>query len=326
MNVSIKVRGSVENARQAVVESLLPGDVLSLPLGWRNRFDREEIASLLENYPGRSAWEPESGEFVLAAPWRHRDEVAMLAELASVRHVRPLIDGLVERCREKGARLVLTAEMHERQRPEFWKSVGLDPLEDVISFTLTVSNGGSQVNSRLEFERVEPGNRDRIDELVVIDNTSFPWLWWNNRTEFDAYLVTGGVEVYLVKLEGRAVGYVGMTRYQGWMHLDRIAIAPRYQGHGHGRAALEFVLSRTRELGFVRVALSTQRENRHSRSLYAAMGFQRSRENDYRIYGRWLVDPRTLPGPGNGISSDGVRSPLKDKKEPVRGQHIRTDL
>ncbi len=301
LNASIKTRESVEDARQPVVESLLPGDVPSLPLGWRNWFDREETSSLLESYPGRSVWEPESGEFVLAAPWRHREEVAMLAELAGIRHIRPLIDGLVTRCRDQAVRLVLTAEMHERQRPEFWKSVGLDPLEDVISFTLNTRNQRPRVDSRPEFERIESGNHDRIDELVTIDNTSFPWLWWNNRAEFDAYLATSGVEVYLVKLKDRSLGYVGMTRYQGWMHLDRIAVVPRYQGNGLGRAALEFVLSRARELGFVRVALSTQRENRHSRSLYEAAGFQRSRENDYRIYGRWLVDPRTLPGPGNGI-------------------------
>lgn len=286
-----------------LVESLHTRDVPSLPITWRNRYHREEIADLIANYPGRSVWEPESGEFVLASPWRHRDEVAILVELAGVRHVRPLIGGLIERCRETGVTLVLTAEMHERQRPEFWSHVGLAPLEDVVSFALTMSANDPPrpLDSRLEFKRVDAANNDDVARLVMIDNASFPWLWWNNRKEFESYLAIDGVEIYLAMVGGHAIGYAGMTRYDQWVHLDRIAVSPDRQGNGFGRGIMHFVTNRVKEIGFRRIVLSTQRTNRSSRSLYAGMGFQRARDHDYRIYGRWLVDPRTLPGPGEGI-------------------------
>jgi GNAT superfamily N-acetyltransferase len=301
--VSTKTLGPAAIETPELVESLHTRDIPSLPVSWRNRYDREGIADLIASYPGRSVWEPTSGEFVLASPWRHRDEVAILVELAGVRHVRPLIGGLIERCRETGAKLVLTAEMHERQRPEFWNHVGLVPLEDVVSFALAVSadDPPCPLNPRLEFQRVDPSENDQIARLVMIDNSSFPWLWWNNREEFESYLAIDSVEVYLAMAGSLPVGYAGMTRYDQWAHLDRIAVRPDRQGNGFGRGIMHFVTNRVKELGFHRIALSTQRKNRSSRSLYAGMGFQRARDHDYRIYGRWLVDPRTLPGPGEGI-------------------------
>lgn len=283
------------------LQILEPDDVDRLSLSWRNRFEPEEMKTMLRHFPGRSVWHPPSQEFILVSPWRRREETAILAEVSGVQHVRPMIAGVFEACRRAGAHVVLTAEMHERQRPRFWQSAGMQHLETVIALSLgPLRTRAGKVDS-LGFKRVEAGDERALDLLLAIDNRSFPWLWWNNRDEFRAYLGLKDVEVYFVMREDRVVGYVGLTRYLGWGHLDRIAIAPDYQGNGFGREAVDFAIVRGMELGFRSLSLSTQEENWQSRALYRAAGFRHERDNDYRLYGHWLVDNRNLPGPGNGV-------------------------
>lgn len=283
------------------IQSLLPDDVERLSLGWRNRFEPDEMKAMLHAYPERSAWHPESQEFILVSPWRHREETAILAEISGVRHIRPLINAVFAQCRYQGATVVLTAEMHERQRPRFWQSVGMQPVEKIIALSLSPVRLRRDQPDRLAFKRVSPGDESDLDILLALDHAAFPWLWWNTRDEFVFYLGLTDVEVYLAVLENRVVGYVGMTRYRGWGHLDRVAIAPEQQGKGFGREAVDFSIARGQELGFSSLSLSTQEENWQSRAVYKRAGFTHVRDNDYRLYGHWLLEAQTLSGPGNGV-------------------------
>ena len=259
------------------------------------------MKAMLRAFPGRSVWHPADREFVLVSPWRHREETAILAEISGVRHVQAMIESVFDRCRQEGAKVVLTAEMHERQRPQFWSSVGMHLFETVIALALSPLRVRGRRPNRLAFQRLASEDAEAVALLTTIDNDAFPWLWWNSRTEFSAYLALDDVEVYLATLSGDAVGYVGLTRYRGWGHLDRIAIRPGYQGAGLGREAVDFAITRCQELGFHSLSLSTQEENWQSRAVYGGAGFKRMRDNDYRLYGHWLVDEQSLPGPGNGV-------------------------
>ncbi|MBA3449964.1 MAG: GNAT family N-acetyltransferase, partial [Chloroflexia bacterium] len=142
--------------------------------------------------------------------------------------------------------------------------------------------------------RLVPVGRDDdriIDAVVQIDDAAFPWLWRNNRTELDVYLNTPGVSVSVVEDDGETVGYVGVTLFSGWGHLDRIAVAPNLQGRGYGRDALALTFDAMRQRGACRVALSTQRLNVRSQRLYERFGFRRTYDHDYRLFGRW-TDPQ----------------------------------
>lgn len=301
------------------VRSMHADDVDTLSLSWRNRYEPDEMQSMLRSFPGRSVWHPESQEFVLVNPWRHRAETVILAEIFSIRHVRPLLRGVFERCRTEGAKVVLTAEMQERQQPHFWAGVGLYHLETVIALALSPLRLRPSVADRLAFQRVMPGDTQAIDLLVRIDNNAFSWLWWNSKAEFESYLALSEVEVYLAMLGNQVVGYVGLTRYRGWGHLDRVAIAPEFQGKGLGREAVDFTIARGLELGFRSLSLSTQEENWQSRAVYRNAGFEHVRDNDYRLYGHWLVDDRTLPGPGNGVTLVSSSIPHRNERNPSGG-------
>lgn len=272
------------------MRELTPADVDALGLGWRNRCGAEDARALLASYPGRSTWLPDDREFVLVGPWRHRPEIAVVHELSAVRHGEALLAGVAERCRAAGDALVLVIELDETRRPSFYARAGFDPIEEVITYELE-RPGTAQVPGPLRFAPVEPGDAARVAELVRLDRAAFPWLWRNSEDEFAAYLRTPGVEVYLGRLgDDSRVAYVGVTSYNGWGHLDRIAVDPRLQGQGLGRQALAFATATLARRRARRIGLSTQRENVRSQRLYEGFGFRRSRLNDYRLYGAVLRD------------------------------------
>jgi ribosomal protein S18 acetylase RimI-like enzyme len=276
------------------IRTLTPDDVKELRLGWRTRLHPDEILQILNVYPGRSVWAPETLEFAIAGPWRHRQEIANIQELSAVRHPEQLVEGIVDRARAGGAALVLSIELDETRRTNFYDRVGFSLVEEVITFDLVPPAFQYPSPLRLRYERADIAAPGTIERLCAIDNAAFPWLWWNCSLEFEAYALTPSVELYIGYSGDEPVSYIGITSYAGWGHLDRIAVVPRYQGAGYGLDSLDFAVRALIRQGARRIGLSTQRQNLRSQQIYERFGFRRSQTNDYRLYGRYLVEPESL--------------------------------
>ncbi|MDP9358446.1 MAG: GNAT family N-acetyltransferase [Chloroflexota bacterium] len=274
------------------VRVLTSEDVPLLRLGWHNRLDAHEAQRLVTSYPGRSVWIPDSREFALAGPWRHRDEVAAIQELSAIRRVDAMMQAVVSNCRDAGAAVVLMTELTERRRPALYERIGFQLLEEVITYELELPFDHPIAAAPLTFVPVHTSDEAGMAELLRLDQAAFPWLWWNSDLEFRAYASTPGVDLYLGLLDGRPVSYVGTTSYAGWGHLDRIAVDPAVQGSGWGKRSLAFAMSLLAARGARRIGLSTQRDNLRSQRLYEGVGFRRSRGNDYWLYGVVLRQPK----------------------------------
>lgn len=275
----------------AEIQTLRPEHIRSLRLGWQHRHNADEIRRILSVYPGRSVWLPETREFVLVAPWRNRDQIASLTELAAVRNTEALVTAAVERSQTAGATLVLMAELDERRRPAFYDRIGFSELEEVITYELDRPGTRLQTLEPLTFAQVSIADAARLQTVLAIDHRAFPWLWWNTPEELAAYALTPGVSIHLGLLNGVPVSYIGTTSYPGWGHLDRIAVDPNYQGLGLGKASLSFACAMLARRGAKRIGLSTQAENVRSQRMYERFGFRRARINDYRLFGVWLREP-----------------------------------
>lgn len=277
-------------------EALDAETVPRLPLTWRNRFEPDELASMLRLGQAWGAWEPESGEFVVARPWRHRQEIAVLVEIAAIRRADDLVHDVAARCRDDRCVLLMAMEQHERRRSVTWERAGLFPLEEVMAYELTTPPRALTAMTGLTFEPVRADDSTAIGTLLGLDQEAFPWLWWNSPEEFRTYLDSELVETVIGTLDGEPVCYVGLTRYTHSTHLDRIAVRSDRQGAGIGRAALAWVVGQARVSRTTPLGLSTQRTNTRSRALYESFGFRRRPGDDYHIYGRWLVDRNLVPG------------------------------
>jgi len=270
------------------VRTLTDANVGSLRLNWQTKIEPEEVRRILFSYPGRSVWLPDTLEFAIVAPWRHRSEIANIRHLVAVRHPELLVEAAVERCAAERAELVISIELEEVRRPAFYQSIGFHLLEEVVTYELDRLPPPARRSSRLRFLPVDPSDVRARATLRSIDQAAFPWLWRNSDLEFETYGFTPGVELFLGLLGDRPVSYVGLTTYLGWGHLDRVAVLPELQGQGLGREGVTFALDRLAMQGARRVGLSTQRSNVHSQHLYERFGFRRAWGNDYRVYGRYL--------------------------------------
>jgi ribosomal protein S18 acetylase RimI-like enzyme len=276
-------------------ERLDAASAAKLRLDWRSRFEADELAGLLGADEAWGSWEPVSGEFVVARPWRHRREIALLVEIAAIRHADALILDLATRCRDEGCVLLMSMELHERRRAASWQRAGLAPLEDVVTYELTAPSPVVEGQAGISFEIVSAGDATRLAMLLALDHAAFPWIWWNSDEEFVGYLAAQSVSVAIGTVDGEPVCYVGLTRYDNATHLDRIAVRPDRQGAGLGRAALSWAIERARPSRATPMGLSTQRTNARSRALYESVGFRRRPGDDYRLYGRWLASRESIP-------------------------------
>lgn len=258
---------------------------------WASRVDINELDRTISVFPGRSLWVPEADELLVVSPWRNRDEIAAVAQISAIRRLDDLIDSARAASFRFGAAAFVMPEWNDTRSPRFYERNGLDLFEDVVSFeTGTGTSRPDDIRGGFPV-RVETIDSPLLEQVLAIDNAAFPWLWRNSRLEFEHYLLTPGVEIWMVRdRQGEPLGYVGITSYAGWGHLDRIAITPGRQGEGHGQTAVRFAMARLRQLGARRVGLSTQRSNLQSQRVYARIGFQQTRQNDYRIYGTLAPD------------------------------------
>ncbi|MGA7671027.1 MAG: GNAT family N-acetyltransferase [Nitrolancea sp.] len=277
------------------VEPITIPTLSRLRLSWSSRFDREDIGRLVKEHPGLSQWIPDTGDYVVGGPWRHRSEIAAVMELSSQSGAVPLLEELRESAAASGKRLVIASEHHESRQQAFYQSAGYDLIEEILIYELNQIPYTTIADSRLRFEPVDLKNAALTRELIELDHRSFPWLWWNSRAEFDNYVGSFGVNIYLGRNgDGKAVSYLGVTRFRNWGHLDRIAVDPTVQGRGLGLESLDWAVHMLAESGARRIGLSTQARNVRSRQLYERYGFRRSPSQDYALYGQWLTDPEPM--------------------------------
>jgi ribosomal protein S18 acetylase RimI-like enzyme len=275
-------------------QPLLPADVDRLRLGWWSRLGVEEVRRLLVSAPGHSLWIPETHEYIMVGPWRHRTDVMHVQDLVAVRHPVELMRAAIRQTMNAGSRLFLAVEMAERRQDSFYDRTGLELLESVISYELPARPAVVERLSGIEIRPVESLTDQDLDSLTSVDWASFPVLWQNSVDEFREYFTQTGVKLFVMREHGRPVGYLGTTAFPGWGHIDRLAVIRGEQGKGLGRMLTEFAINHLVSLGAVRIGLSTQQRNARSQALYSRLGFRRQVTGDYRIYGQALWQNDTV--------------------------------
>lgn len=280
------------------VRTLTPADIPRLHVRDHPRLGPGDAEALVIQSPGLSKWHPASGEFLLVTPWRHRPEIPSVNVMSAFQHEDALLSAAMESAEEKGAAAFVLVDAFEIRRPAFYSRNHLVQLETILTYEHR--DPASLIHnvppSRQEFEPWFGADDGVIDELVELDNAAFPWFWWNNRAEFEAYARMPFVEIWLGRMDGRLTSYIGITHFRRWSHLDRIAIMPDVQGQGLGRETLGMAVKRMLEMGADRVGLSTQRNNARSRRLYENTGFRETPELNYDVFGVLFEEGRRRMG------------------------------
>lgn len=282
---------------------LLPADVPRLRLAHHPHLRDDDVTALIVQRPCASSWIPETGEFALVTPWRHRSDLVTIHTLSAFANERVLLEEVRRRAREAGLDAVILVDLEETRPSSFYQTNRFRQVEEIVTYrherpgSLATTAGPS----RLRFVQVDPVDSALPRAVHEVDIASFPWLWWNSAAEFQTYLQFPGVEVWAGYLGDRLVAYAGFTNYRQWSHLDRIATHPDHQGQGLGREVLLFAVRQMVRERARSISLSTQANNARSRRLYENMGFVRTPDDDYAIYAAVLNEDR-FPN----VGSDGA--------------------
>ena len=60
---------------------LQPEDVRGIYLPWSSPFDTRSLTEHIRQHPHRSFWLPETGEYIVGEPWRHRGLVTAVVDI-----------------------------------------------------------------------------------------------------------------------------------------------------------------------------------------------------------------------------------------------------
>lgn len=281
------------------IRPLVPADVPALRLPWSSRFNPASLAAHVTRYPDQAWVHPDSGDYLVAEPWRRRDEIAGVVEIHARRARGALLDRAAADLGAAGQRVLLLPEGEAAGPGRVAAAHGFQRLERVVYFQLQGLGGMPVVTRPLPPLDFTPLTDRTLETVLAVDHASFPWLWWNSAAEFQAYRHLAGVQVWIGWAAGVAVAYAGTTQLDRWGHLDRLGVDPAWHGRGYGAAMLAFALGRLGALGVTRVTLSTQETNTQSQRLYTGFGFRQTTEV-YDIYGRWLDGDGVGGAPGAG--------------------------
>lgn len=289
-----KAAATPQTQRQRLLQprQLLPEDIPQLNLSHHPRLDSTEATELVSRAPGASWWIPETGEFMLAAPWRHRSQLLTIQTFGAFGNEAALMNAVIGHAESDGRAGIVIVDLYETRPQSFFDRYAFTRIEELVTYAHRHPEHLLTSSDRADIEFVEVSGTDPalLAQVISLDHQAFPWFWWNSEAEFAACLADPAIEVWAGFHEEALVAYIGITRYRRWGHLDRIAVAPTYQGRGFGRSMLRFAARRLVEQGAQLLALSTQFGNARSRALYEGMGFTHTHRDDYAVYAR-IMDP-----------------------------------
>ncbi len=248
-------------------------------LPWGSAVSREDLVRQVERDPTMAWHVPGTNDHLIAYPWRRRSDIAEVVETRGESR-RPLLWEAFLGARSGGKVAVLIEPAEYHRAYGFYRSAGVTLLEEVIVLR-SRSLPGPPVPITLDVRRATVSD---VDDLLTVDHAAFPWLWRNSREEFEEYVSSPDVRVWLGCEGPVPVAYAGATDMGGWGHVDRLAVRAGWQGRGYGAQLLACAMRWLGERGIRHAQLSTQRDNARSQGLYRRFGFEQTR-GTMRLHG-----------------------------------------
>jgi GNAT superfamily N-acetyltransferase len=101
-----------------------------------------------------------------------------------------------------------------------------------------------------------------------------------------------GRQVWVLEHDGRIAGILVLEQGPHGLLLDNIAVLPRWQGRGFGRALIGFAEAETRRRGFGEIHLYTHALMSENIALYRHIGFVETHRVSEKGYNRVYMTKR----------------------------------
>lgn len=119
---------------------------------------------------------------------------------------------------------------------------------------------------------ITPMKFSHIDRVAEIEQIVYPSPW--SKLAFINEILDNSFASYYVALENEEVlGYAGIWTILDEAHLTTLAVCPKAQGGGVGRALLEHIIAEAKAKGVSRMTLEVRVSNVKAQKLYKKYGF-----------------------------------------------------
>jgi ribosomal protein S18 acetylase RimI-like enzyme len=196
------------------------------------------------------------------------------AHLRLVRGGSGFISDSAQRLLDLGAPSVISPPLPESsQRP--WRSAGFTHHTELHLLRLALDPPPAAPS-----HLVVAGSDADLPEVLRIDHLAFAPFWrLDERGLVEAIDATPRAELLVINNAAEGLcGFAILGLGSALAYLQRVAVAPAWQGQGMGRSLVRVSARRARELGATAMLLNTQIGNDHAMALYASEGFATLRE------------------------------------------------
>ncbi len=202
-----------------------------------------------------------------ARPW---NDTQPDATIRLVRGGAPFLEAATELLHQLGAPAALSPPLPASAR-RMWRSAGYVTFMDLALMRLSLDRHAPAPD-----HLVVEANDTPLELLLAIDVAAFSPFW-----RFDALGLQEAIEattrstVLIIRdRDGLPAGFAIVGFGTAVSYLQRVAVAPEWQGKGMGRSLVRVAARKARDAGARVMLLNTQYDNEGAIALYESEGFE----------------------------------------------------
>ena len=124
--------------------------------------------------------------------------------------------------------------------------------------------------NNLFFEKM---NQSHISAIAEIERQCFSKPWSENA--IDAELENESAYFYVAKLNGEAVGYIGMHCAADECYIANVGVLKKYRNMGVGSALVKYAADTAQRMNMSFISLEVRPSNTTAVRIYERLGFER---------------------------------------------------
>lgn len=119
--------------------------------------------------------------------------------------------------------------------------------------------------------KIERMTEAHLDAVAVLERECFAHPW--SRESLKETLRSGDSLFYIAELDGRVIGYIGMSFVLDEGYIYNVAVEKSSRKKGAGSALIQTLVNYGKKNGFAFLTLEVRESNTAARSLYSSFGF-----------------------------------------------------
>lgn len=119
--------------------------------------------------------------------------------------------------------------------------------------------------------KIERMTEAHLDAVAKLERECFAHPW--SRESLKETLRSGDSLFYIAELDGRVIGYIGMSFVLDEGYIYNVAVEKSSRKKGAGSALIQTLVNYGKKNGFAFLTLEVRESNTAARSLYSSFGF-----------------------------------------------------